>query len=97
MKQFKDLNIEIKREHFVGEKLKIGKVLNKKIKVLAYKVENSKYTDMCLHLQIEINNTKHVVFTGSKTLKEQIQQVTSESFPFETTIIEDDNNSFLFT
>lgn len=97
MKAFQQFNIKSEREHFIGDKVKIGKVLNKPIIVHDYKIENSKFTDKCLHLQIEVNNSKHVVFTGSKHLIDVIQQVPKADFPFTTTIIENDDSSFQFT
>ncbi|PQJ09520.1 hypothetical protein CJD36_019980 [Flavipsychrobacter stenotrophus] len=97
MKTFSELNIKSEREHFTGDKVKIGKVLNKQIVVHDYKIQNSKYTDKCLHLQIEVNNSKHVVFTGSKHLIDVIQKVSKDNFPISTTIVENDDGSFQFT
>jgi hypothetical protein len=49
----------------------------------------------CLYLQIELNETKHVMFTGSKSLIEMIEQVPKANFPFKTTIItENDRPEF---
>lgn len=90
MKTFKDLNIQVEVHHFTGDKIKISKVLNREITVFAYKIEDSKFTDKCLHLQIEMNGTKHVLFTGSTYLMIAIQKTVPGDFPFKTTIVEND-------
>lgn len=90
-KQFKDFGIEPKQQLFTGDKIKIDRLLNVNITVLAYKIEPSKQkkgTNM-MTIQIEKNNEKHVVFTGSVTLMDMIQQVPKDGFPFETTIIKE--------
>ena len=93
MTSFKELNIKPKIEHFAGDKIKISKVLNKEIQVQKFKVVNSKFEQgPCLHLQIMINETKHVVFTGSAVLRQMIQEVKPENFPFTTTIVEQDEH-----
>jgi hypothetical protein len=38
-------------------------------------------------LQIEVDNEKHVVFTGSDVLINIIKQIGEEDFPFQTTIV----------
>jgi hypothetical protein len=90
MKKFRDMDIKA-GDNFVGDKIKIDKVLNREITVLKHKVETSKYpknkSGKCLHLQIEIAGVKNVVFTGSDVLISQIQQVAEGDFPFSTTII----------
>lgn len=95
MKQFSQLGIkppEIK--HFVGTKLKKGQIINKKIAVHDYKIENSKLQGKegtkCLTLQIEIAGNKHVWFTGSTYLIDAIKQIGPDEFPFETVVIEED-------
>ncbi|MGN6601216.1 MAG: hypothetical protein ACTHK8_02130, partial [Ginsengibacter sp.] len=89
MNDFKDFGIKTKVKSFIGDKIKMSKILNKKITVTDFKIDNSKYSDKgngkCLHLQIELEDKKHVVFTGSVFLMETIQQVPKEKFPFTTT------------
>lgn len=77
MKDFKDFGIVApERKGFVGPSIKIGKVLNKEITVLDYKVKPSKHnTGECLYLQISVKGTKHVLFTGSSALIGQIRLV----------------------
>lgn len=97
MKKFKDFNIEVEVKAFVGDKIKISKVLNRPIVVFGFKVENSKYnTGKCLCMQIELNGTKHIIFTGSTILLDSIQKVPTEGFPFETTVVEE-NEMYQFT
>lgn len=100
MKSFKELNIKPKETSgFTGDKMKIAKVFNKEIIVHDFKIQKSKFekgNDKCLYLQIELNNQKYVVFTGSTFLMDTIQQVPKEEFPFTTTIIKEDER-FEFT
>jgi hypothetical protein len=67
---------------------------------VAYKIEPSRYTEKgngkCLHLQIEIGQTKHVVFTGSAGLMDQIEKVPRDKLPFKTIIVRE-NERFEFT
>lgn len=94
MHQFKDFNIKSKLQCFVGDKIKMNKVINREIVVHDFRIEDSKYGntgDKCLHLQIEFNETKHVLFTGSKSLIEMIEQVPKSNFPFKTTIIKEND------
>jgi hypothetical protein len=68
--------------------------------VTDFKVEDSKFekkgSGKCLTLQIEHNNSKHIVFTGSAGLINQIEQVPKDKFPFKATIIRE-NEMFQFT
>lgn len=82
-----------------GDKIKIDRILNREIIVHDFKIEKSKYekgNGRCLYLQIEVNQTKHVVFTGSAGLIDAIEQVPKSSFPFSTTIVRE-NERFEFT
>lgn len=98
MNAFKDFQITTSHAAFKGDKIKIDRILNCEIIVVDYKIEQSKYEGKgnCLHLQIEYKNNKHVVFTGSKGLMEQIQKVPRDKFPFKTTIVKE-NEMFQFT
>ncbi len=68
--------------------------------MIAFKIGDSKYSDKgsgkCLQLQIQLSETKHVVFTGSVFLIDTIQKVPADKFPFTTTIIEE-NERYEFT
>ena len=100
MNEFKDFGIKTTSKSFVGDKIKMSKILNKKIAVIDFKMSDSKYTDKgngkCLQLQIEVSETKHVVFTGSAFLMETIEKIPKEKFPFTTTIVEE-NERYEFT
>jgi len=82
-------------------KIKISKVIGKKITVHAFRIKDSKIfkdhgTGKCLHVQISINDEKHILFTSAGGLIDAIQQVPEDGFPFSTTIIKDEER-FLFT
>lgn len=101
MKKFSQFNIEVTSKCFVGDKIKMAKVLNREIVVHDFRIEDSKIfldrgTGKCLHLQISINDEKHILFTSASGLIEAIQQVPADDFPFTTTIIEE-NDRFKFT
>ena len=91
MNNFKDFGIKPKLNTFLGDKIKIDRILNREITVSNYKIEDSKRKPgtKLLTLQIEKEGTKHVIFTGSTILADMIQQVPKENFPFKTTIIKE--------
>jgi hypothetical protein len=91
MNNFKDFNIEPELLSFTGDKIKIDKVLNKEIKVLDFKIEDSKVKTgtKLLTLQIEKSGENHIIFTGSTILMQQIQKVQKDKFPFNTTIVKE--------
>lgn len=93
MNRFSDLGIKPTQKRLVGDKIKIAKILNREILVRDYRLEESKYgknrSGKCLYLQIEIEGTKHIVFTGSDVLIDLIQQVPKEKLPFFTTIVKE--------
>lgn len=90
VKKFSDFLIAVPESRFSGDKIKIAKLLNKQIVVLNYKITDSKFSDeglkKRLDIQIELNDEKHILFTGSKILMEMIEQVGKDNFPFETVI-----------
>ena len=45
MNVFKDFGITATIKSFTGDKIKMSKILNKPIEVVAYKIDASKYTD----------------------------------------------------
>jgi len=65
---------------------------------LAYYIKDSKFGGDCLYMQIEMKNTKYLLWTGSTGLMKAIKQVPrgEKGFPFTTTIIEE-NEKYLFT
>ena len=101
MKKFKEFGIKPAIKVFVGEKIKMSKILNREIVVHDFRIEDSKVykergTGKCLTLQISVADTKHIVFTSAVGLLEAIQQVPATDFPFATTIMEE-NDRFEFT
>lgn len=98
MKKFQDFNIDHEHTAFVGDKIKLERLLNCEIIVHAYKLEPSKQREgeQCLTLQVEKSGQKHVVFTGAKVLIKMISQVPDGGMPFTTTIIKD-NEYYEFT
>ena len=90
-KNFKDFGIKTETKQFIGDKIKLDKVLNKEIIVHAFKIGPSKYNDKgnkeCLHLQIEFKDEKHVLFSGSGNLMNMIKRVHDDCFPFKATIV----------
>jgi hypothetical protein len=100
MKSFKQFDIKITSQPFVGDKIKISKILNREIVVHHFKIDDSKCfkggSAKCLKLQITFNEESRIVFTGACGLLEMIQQVPEDGFPFTTTIVEE-NERFKFT
>lgn len=92
MFNFKDLNIKPKENTFTGKKIDIDDVLNVEVIVHGYEIKDStkKQNTKYLTLQIEFENIKRVVFTGSKNLMDLISQVPIDKFPFKTTIRKND-------
>ena len=89
MNSFKDMGIKAPDDSYTGDKIKLNKILNENIIIHKYKLEKSKYEKgdgQCLVLQIEKNGVKHIIFSGSATLKSMIALVPQDKFPFETVI-----------
>lgn len=87
--KFSDLGIKTVTNHFVGDKIKISRILNKEITVLDYAVFPSKIKGDYAHIHIDVTGTKHVVFTGSVVLINTLNQVPKDAFPFTTTIVKE--------
>ena len=98
MKSFKDMGIKVASRAFIGDSLKIERLLNREITVLYHKIEDStkKPGTKCLYLQLELEGQKRVLFTVAQALLEAIQKVPPENFPFTTTIVKD-NDRFEFS
>lgn len=98
MNRFNQFDITVTAKSFVGDKIKISKILGKEIVVHDHKIEESKVpafkergAGQCLHLQISVNNEKHIIFTSSTWLIEAIQKVPEKGFPFTTIIVQEDD------
>ncbi len=101
MKQFKDFGIEKpKGPAFIGDSIQMTKVLNRPITIEHFRITESNFKDKGsgkrLDLQITFNDNKRIIFTGALGLMETIQKIPSGNFPFQTTIIEE-NDKFEFT
>lgn len=69
-----------------GDKLKIEDVLNMEVVVLAHRIKQSKYeTGQCMTIQIEHDDRRRVIFTGSEVLIDQLKKY-KEHLPFLATI-----------
>lgn len=101
MTNFSELGINPPATAFVGNKIEIKDILNLQIIVIDYKVAESKFpknNPNCLHLQIETEGIKRVVFSSSGTLMEMINKVPKHQFPFSTKIIKDrESKRLVFT
>lgn len=89
MKRFSELGIDTAKS-FVGTKVGMDDILNIEIIVEDYRIEDSikKPGTKYLQLQIKINETQHVAFTGSGVLMNQIEQASQkQGIPFITTIV----------
>jgi hypothetical protein len=87
MKKFSEFGIKPDHKGFIGDKIKISKVLNREIIVHAFKIEDSKFDGKRLDMQIQIGETMHMLWTGSIVLMSMIQRIPKEDFPFLTTIV----------
>ena len=98
MVRFNELGIKVATKAFVGDSIKIERLLNREITVLDYKITDSikKAGTLCLHMQLEVDGQKRVNFTGAQALIETIQKVPPEKFPFSTIIVKD-NDRYEFT
>lgn len=101
MKQFSELGIDKPSgPKFVGDSIEIYSIINTPIVVEHYEINNSKFQDKgngkCLTVQIRINSTPRIIFTGSGVLMDTIVKIPAEGFPFETKIVKQDR-SFIFT
>ncbi|MDV3537943.1 hypothetical protein CMU94_02250 [Elizabethkingia anophelis] len=88
MFHFSDFNIKPKENTFNGKKIDTDDILNIEIIIHKYQIKDSikKSNTKYLTLQIELDKTQRIVFTGSKNLIDLITQVPDEKFPFITTI-----------
>lgn len=91
MNSFSQFGITVKPQNLTGEKVKISKILNKPITVVRYEIKKSKFDGNCLYLQIRMGDKDHVIFTSSKYLSQMISMVPADKFPFQATIVEEDD------
>ncbi len=100
MNAFSQLNIKIEKR-FTGKKIEIEEVLGIQLEVLDFKIEPSKFdkgNGKLLTLQINFEDVKRVIFTGSVILQDQCLKAKElNGFPFSTTIIKLKPKGFQFT
>lgn len=83
MKKFSEFS---KEKILDGEKIRLDDVLNQEITVIGYSIKSSKLKEgKYLTLQIKLNEEKHVLFTGSLVLIDQIEKY-KDQIPFMVTI-----------
>jgi hypothetical protein len=68
-----------------GDKLSISEIINREVLLIGYRLVDSKYKNKCLTLHIELDGVRHIVFTGSVILTEQVEKYKDE-IPFLVTI-----------
>lgn len=92
------MGITVTSRAFVGDSVKIERLLNREITIHHFKITDStkKAGTMCLYLQLELDGQKRVLFTSAKALMEAIQKVPEDGFPFTATIVKQ-NDRFEFT
>lgn len=91
MNKFSDFNIKPSSGIFEGKKISFEELFNVQIVVVAYKIEESKFTgknksNNRLQLSILMNGIKYITFSGSDALMNMIKQVPEDKLPFETVI-----------
>ncbi|MDD4453684.1 MAG: hypothetical protein PHZ06_12745, partial [Proteiniphilum sp.] len=70
-----------------GEKMSINAVINKEILITGFKVGRSKYKEDSDYITVQfiLENTRHVFFTGSQIIAEQLRKY-EDKIPFEATL-----------
>lgn len=98
MKKFSDFGVKPDEKGFVGDSIKITKLLDKQIIVMDYAVKPSKFEGKgeCLHLQVKYDEDLRVVFTGATNMIDVIKKIPKEELPFQATIIKE-NGRYQFT
>jgi hypothetical protein len=84
-------------EAFDGDKLRLDEILNKEILVTGYKIKDShqKKGTQYLTIHFELGGEKHVTFTGSAVLMDQLKKYESH-LPF-LAIIKKINRHYTFS
>jgi hypothetical protein len=84
-------------ETFDGDKIKLDEILNKEILVAGYKIKDShqKKGTQYLTIHFELGGEKHVTFTGSVVLMDQLKKYESH-LPF-LAVIKKINRHYTFS
>lgn len=102
VKKFSDLSsgLKINQKRFIGEKIRLAKVLNTEIVIHDFEIKPSKYpdsgNDKCVYIQLSIEGKKYVAFSIAKVLMSTLSQLPENAFPFTTKIISN-NDYYEFT
>jgi hypothetical protein len=93
MKNFSEFGITTTNKGLKGEKIKIDRVLNRQVTIRGYQIVDSKFEGKGkrLDLEIEVDKADRVIFTGSVVLMDMIAQVPKEEFPFQATIVKEND------
>ncbi len=97
---FDELGIEPPSTSFVGKKIEMEEILNLPIVVHDHKIVASKYpknNPNCLHLQISIDDIKHVVFSASGSLMNMVERFPKGQSVATKIIKEKDSKRLIFT
>ena len=72
---------------FIGDKKRIGDILNQEILVLDFKIKDSKKRQNSLYatIQFKLDGIDYIIFTGSGVLIDQLKRY-KEKLPFYTMI-----------
>lgn len=103
VKSFKELGVSApESEALEGPKIDINKLFGREIIIHKFLLKPSKIKEsgnpVCLWMQISLDGTKRVVFSGSSYLQKMIAQIPNpEGFQFRTVIVKKDNDSHQFT
>lgn len=74
-------------ESLVGDKIQIEKVLNKKILIIKYRINKSKFKESnYTTVQFRLDDKTYVIFTGSEVITKQLEKY-KDKLPFNTTIV----------
>jgi hypothetical protein len=91
MKNFNELNIQVEKSSYDGKGIDVEEFLNQDFSIHRFKIVDSKFPkkpgDLCLHMQIKLDNEDRVVFTLGKTLIATMKQVKEDHLPFKAKII----------
>lgn len=99
MNKFSSFKIAVTENPFVGDSIKIERILNREITVHAYKIGISKFekgNGKCLTLALSLGETRHVLFTSASYLMQVLMMIPKENFPFVTTLVKQ-NERYEFT
>lgn len=96
-KRFNELGIKAPEPtSFIGDKIPIKKIIGKQITVHKFKIVPSKFNGNRLDMQISFNDDMRVIFTSTSGLRDTIELIPKDAFPF-STVIQEENDRYQFT